>query len=388
MGDCGSLLIYNGVTVKTTYVEYENDGVRYPAYCLNKDKIGPDDGEYDVWIDGEISSLNIWRRLINGYPYKTLEELGVETKEEAFTATKQALYCYMHGNSPYSYEAIGEAGERTLNALIQIVTAAQNSTETKISSTVTINTDNTWSIDSVDSNYLSKTYSVSAESELTDCEIKLSINGDYDIGDILLTDLDNNPKTVFSPNEEFKILVPFKNTINQQEIKIEVNSTIESKLLFWGETYDDTLQDHALTYDSYSEATGETVDSIPKNSSKITIIKQDKETEERLAGVEFQLLDENNEVVYSGLKTNEEGIIEINNVVPGLYYLEETNTIEGYSKYEGKIEIDIDLYEEFTITVNNNKEKVKDEEPEVTITQKEVTSEIVEEVKVLPVAGY
>ena len=38
VGDCGSLLTYNSVPVKVTYVEYNHNGISYPAYCLDKTK--------------------------------------------------------------------------------------------------------------------------------------------------------------------------------------------------------------------------------------------------------------------------------------------------------------------------------------------------------------
>ena len=50
-------------------------------------------------------------------------------KQEAFTATKQAIYCYIHGNNPNDYQSIGEAGQRTLNALNKILQDAKNSKE-------------------------------------------------------------------------------------------------------------------------------------------------------------------------------------------------------------------------------------------------------------------
>ena len=80
--------------------------------------------------------MNLWKIIINGYPYKTIEELGVANKEEAFTATKQAIYTYIHRNQLSDYEAIGEAGQRTLNALYKIVNDANNSTEVQISNKV------------------------------------------------------------------------------------------------------------------------------------------------------------------------------------------------------------------------------------------------------------
>lgn len=39
-GDCGSLLIYKGIYVKTYYSYYLKDGQEYPAYCLDKTKQG------------------------------------------------------------------------------------------------------------------------------------------------------------------------------------------------------------------------------------------------------------------------------------------------------------------------------------------------------------
>ena len=37
-GNCGSLLIYKGIYIKTYYAYYTKDGVNYPAYCLDKTK--------------------------------------------------------------------------------------------------------------------------------------------------------------------------------------------------------------------------------------------------------------------------------------------------------------------------------------------------------------
>ena len=37
-GDCGSLLTYKGIVRKIYYAQYIQDGVVYPAYCLDKTK--------------------------------------------------------------------------------------------------------------------------------------------------------------------------------------------------------------------------------------------------------------------------------------------------------------------------------------------------------------
>ncbi len=38
-GDCGQLLNYKGAVVLTDYVQYDYNGVSYPAYCLDKTKV-------------------------------------------------------------------------------------------------------------------------------------------------------------------------------------------------------------------------------------------------------------------------------------------------------------------------------------------------------------
>ena len=93
-GSCGDLLKYNGITVYTTLVVYNNNGVEYPAYCVQRELGGVGEyGNYQVTTDGMLTNVAVWRAVTNGYPYKTVSQLGCETVQEAYTATKQAVYC-------------------------------------------------------------------------------------------------------------------------------------------------------------------------------------------------------------------------------------------------------------------------------------------------------
>ena len=189
----------------------------------------------------------MWRYLINGYPYKTIEELGCETKEEAFTATKQAIYCYIHGNNINDYEPIGEAGVRTLNAMKQIITNAQNSSETIISNTIKINkNDDNWKQDDIDKNYLSKTFSVSADATIASYHITLSKDNEQDLGGIKLTNLKNQETINFEANEKFKILIPIKNLTEKGEFNISVETKIGTKPVLYGKAPNSSNQDYAL----------------------------------------------------------------------------------------------------------------------------------------------
>lgn len=325
--------------------------------------------------------------MVNGYPYKSIEELGVANKEEAFTATKQAIYCYIHGNNPADYEGIGEAGKRTLDAMYRIINNANNSKETKASSTIEINkVGNEWKQDEIDKQYISKTFYVTANANIKNYKITMVKDKAEDTGGLHLkiTDMKNNEKNQFSPNEKFKVLVPIKNMTETGTFKLTAEGQVQTKPILYGVAPNSSYQDYALTGATYEDGIGEKSDEYPKNETKIIIVKQDEETKTKIEGVEFELLDENKNVVYSDLKTNKEGKIEVNHLVPGKYYLRETKAKEGYVAYQELIELQVNLHEQYTVMVNNNQEKKPSVEVEKKEKNKEITSSTI---KRLPVTG-
>ena len=82
--------------------------------------------------------------------------------------------------------------------------------------------------------------------------------------------------------------------------------------------------------------------------------------------------------MYQGLKTDSNGKIIVENVVPGTYFIREVNSINGYDKYEDLIDIGLSMNEEYTVTVYNNKSEVPEIEIEKTENGKEVDNKEVE----------
>ena len=355
VGDCGSLLKYKGVEVKVSYVQYTDEGVNYPAYCLDKTKPGAENGAYTVSVNSMIQDVGLWRRIINGYPYKSIEELGVVNKEEAFTATKQAIYCYIHGNNPADYTPIGEAGERTLRAMHQIIAQAQSSSETKISNYIEIkDEDVNWEVDEIEKSYISKVFSILSDAQIQDYSIHFQENT---IDGIKITNLQNTVKNEFQPDEKFKILIPIESLKEKGEFRILANAKVKTKPVLYGTAPDSGLQDYALTAATYEDGVGELSLQYPKNETEIIVIKQDEESNERLKNVEFALLNENKEVIKQSLLTDEEGKIQISNLLPGKYYLKEVHTSLGYIPTEELIELEVEWNDSLTVTVYNQKEK-------------------------------
>lgn len=377
VGDCGSLLRYKGVEVKVSYVQYTYEGVNYPAYCLDKTKPGAENGAYTVSVNSMIQDVGLWRRIINGYPYKSIEELGVANKEEAFTATKQAIYCYIHGNNPADYTPIGEAGERTLRAMHQIIAQAQSSSETKISNYIELkDEDVNWKVDEIEKSYISKVFSILSDAQIQDYSIHFQENT---IDGIKITNLQNTVKNEFQPDEKFKILIPIESLREKGEFRILANAKVKTKPVLYGTAPDSGLQDYALTAATYEDGVGEISLQYPKNETEIIVIKQDEESNERLKNVEFALLNENKEVIKQGLLTDEEGKIQISNLLPGKYYLKEVHTSLGYIPTEELIELEVEWNDSLTVTVYNQKEKKTEIKTE--------KNETVKQVKKLPVTG-
>ncbi len=385
IGDCGALLTYQGAQVQAIYIESNQNGVAYPAYCMDRTKPGAEKGSYNVTTQNTLQDIGLWRIIINGYPYKSLGELGVANQWEAFTATKQAVYCYIHGKRLEYFGSIGtEAGNRTLNALRMILTNAANSTETKVSSTITINrvTDK-WVQDAKDKNYVSKTYKATANAEMSKYTIELNRADGLNMAGIKITDENNNEKKEFYPNENFKVLVPIKDMKETTSFNLSVQAKVKTKPVYYGKTQKAGTQDYAITTNPYEDGTGVITEEYNKNETKLIILKKDQDNGNKLENVEFELLNENKETIYTDLKTDKDGKIVIENLVPGVYYLKETNPTDGYEAYPELIEIKLDLNQEMTVTVNNKKE----EKPKVE-TNKTADKEVkTKEVKKLPVAG-
>lgn len=369
-GTYSDYLRFGGMGIVFDYVVYQKDGQEYPAYCLNKDLKGASSSlSYSVNVNTLLTDVKIWRTIINGYPYKTPEELGCNTKEEAFLATKQAVYCAIYDRDPNTYIATDEIGERTKNALIQIVTNARNSTEIKQSADLEIEeVTEKWEQDIINKRYLSKKFKINANSTINSYSVKLE---ELNIDGVKIVNENNEEKTEFNYGEIFKIIIPIKNITADGNFNIKVNGKVATKPILYGYSSDPNLQDYALTGNIYEDGSGEKKVYYTKNETKIKILKLDEQGNP-LEGVKFSLLDENKSVIQAEFITDKEGKIIIQNIIPGTYYLEETKALNGYSEYEELIELNLSYNEALTLTVTNEKETITIEEPLITENYEEV----------------
>lgn len=363
-GTCVSLLrnSANGGEIRVTKAFYDAGGKEFPAYCLNVELGGIGEyGNYGVTVTEAISNPLVWRAITNGYPYQSFQTLGVENEDEAYTATKQAVYCVLYdydANDFERYTPIGEAGERTLNAMRQIVYLARNSSQTKPSDKIKIEEASDWILEG---DYVVKTITVKADCDIQNYNISLSNDKEKQIK---ITDMEGNEITQTNSNQ-FKIKIPVKILEKDDNFELTVEGQLRSMPVLYGRALEAHHQNYALAAEGFEDGRGNIQVNYYKNTSKLIIVKKDGTEDKTLQGVEFQIRNDKDEIVYSNLTTNEKGEIVIEGILPGTYYLEEVKQIDGYKKLGEKVVFDITLNEELKLTITNEKEEVKQERPHV-----------------------
>lgn len=377
-GELVSFVYKENIKVGVQFVVYKKDGVEYPAYCLNRNLIGVTENQgVKVTVNKALSNSAVWRAVTNGYPFKTPAELKCNSNIEAFAATKMAVYDALYTYNWNDFTPLNDQGKRVLAAAEKISKRARNSKETKINGKVEINSlTETWKIDEISKEYISKTYKVVTNVESTKYQIKLD---GFDIDNVKLTDKNNNEKSEFSSDETFKVLIPVSELENKADVNkkftITAIANLKTKPVLYGETVRSDYQDYALAAGEWEFESTILNSSYPSNKTMIKIVKKDKETEGVLKGAKFNILDENKNVIYSDVSTNEEGVAEVKGIMPGKYFIEEIQAPEGYTKYAELVEVNVKFNETYTISVNNYKkpeteEKQIDEEENVTVTGK------------------
>lgn len=400
LGECERLMTYKGTPIRTTYIVYEKDGMHYPAYCLDVTLPGAEKGSYVVRGGSKIQNVDVWRAIINGFPYKSVAELGAANEQEAFTATKQAVYTMLEGRDTNLYGAVdSDSGRRTYQIYLNIVNAARSSGENiqnDLSISILPNQEE-WNVEP-DNTKVSKTYTVN--SHVAGGQYSIELSGEIPSG-TQVTDEGNNPRNIFNIGERFKIQIPIQNLIKTDSFTIKARASLNTKPVAFGTTSVPGTQNYALTGYMYEDSETTIGENYFKNITKLRIVKREYATENKLQGVKFNLLDSNKNIIKENLVTDENGEISLENMLPGLYYVSEIETLEGYNLYTDLIEINLDLNEEFEVTVNNTVREVTEENkvfenveviPHYTETVYNVdkTTTVISQnnIKRLPVTGY
>jgi len=288
LGECGNDLKYTnsaGVTMEvlTHYVVYNENGKQYPAYCLNVNLHGVDDNDsYGVEV-GDMSQIAnnqaVWRVLLNGFPYKSAREMGLDNDYQAFAVTKQAVYSVLDGRDTNRYFGANEVGNRMANKIRELAAIGRNGTQTYTDPVISATANSSAGVDNKDSKYVSQTFTVNSSVNMKD--IQIILNGASAPEGTKVTDTNNNVKTTFNRGEQFKVLVPRINIREEINIQFSISGQCETYPILFGKAPNANLQNYALTTDPFILSTAKgnmkykpkadvEIEKITNGDSKIT----------------------------------------------------------------------------------------------------------------------
>ena len=346
--------------VIASYVTYTENGKEYPAYCLNKELpgIGQEDGEYDSYfvdVSKVIDNVKVWRVIINGYPYKTPSQLGLKNKQEAFLATKQAVYCILYNYNPktrYRSKAQGadDRGDAMRTAIINLVDIGLNGKQTPY--TDGISAKKVGSL-TKEGNYYSQEYKI--DCGVTASEYTITATSGMPIGAII-TNTSGSKKTTFKGTENFKIKIPVSSLNNDVKIKFSIQGKAQTYPVFYGRTRISGTQNFALTFDPLGDVTGSGNLEFKTNNGRIQINKTDDETKSPISGVTFQLTKKDGTVI-SNATTNEKGVATFSSLYPGDYKLKEVSTDKNYVLNNKQFDVNVTYNETTTKNITNSRKK-------------------------------
>ncbi len=338
--------------IQCGYINYELEGKKYPAYCIVPNVHGVDEeGPYTVTIKDLLKDKLIYNTIINGYPYKTPEELGVATKDDAYVATKHAIKSVLLNRNVKSfYKGVDTRGKNIVNAIYSIAENGKKGTELNQDAYLQINKVNNL----VESgNYYYQEYSVNATASIAKYNIK-NLQG-FPSG-TYITDVNGNKKDEFAGYEKFRVNIPKSSLNNDLLGTVKVVASCNTNPVFYGEAPNGDVQNYAVAYKPYAEY--ETISTLKEitNTASIKVLKKDEESLKPIEDVYFELYNEHGTLV-SSEKTNSDGVAIFNNLYQGKYTIKEIKANDNYVLDDMKYEVEAKFNKQIEKVITNKHKK-------------------------------
>lgn len=329
------------------YICYKEGKSVKPAYCISHGKDGVEEiGDYKVDITKMLDNPKLYTTIINGFPYKTASELGVENDYDAYMATKQAIYTViLNRNVRAVYRGKNAAGNKIVNAIETISSKGKKGTQKYSDAQVSIAKVGT--LTESGNNY-TQTFSVSASHQVSNYDI---LNTAGLPTSAYIADMNGNKKTSFNNTDNFKVVIPKSSMTKDINVAISINAKCKTYPVLYGKTKIANTQDYAITVDPYGDFRASTTLNASLNTGKVQVKKIDAETKEAIEGVEFQLLKNGTQIATA--KTNSSGIATFSNLYQGSYVLREITTNKEYILNSENFDITVEYNKTTSKTITN-----------------------------------
>ncbi|KWU60100.1 collagen-binding protein [Bacillus mycoides] len=311
------------------------------AYCLTLGLKSPN-GE-DLPEMGKTDNV-VYRVLLNGFPQKSIEQLGVANKNEAHYATQLAVWNALgqldvnelkHENKNVEKAAktiinAANTSEDTQDIFMNVIPAEKQKAELKGEFFET-------NLYTVQTNAKSGSYKVVAKNAPNGVKI-VSENGEV--------------KDQLSLGEKFRIQIPKDTKTGEFNLSVAANVTKVQAIAYRGT---DTVQNATVLLERNEEKLSSDL-AVNWEAAGSLKIKKVGENGEILAGAVFEVFNANNESV-GKITTGADGTAELNNLPIGTYTVKEIKAPTGYVSGDKPQTIEVKTGEIGAVQVVNNKVK-------------------------------
>ena len=290
------------------YYYLNSSSKQLPAYCMNLGLNGAEtvEGGYDVDASKYLDDTIVNNIILNGYPYKTVEELGLANESEARYATQFALWIKLNNLDINQITPMESEYIRVVNAIKNIYYNGINSQMIYTSGVKVEEVKNETPVDSLDESYYSKLYKLEYGENILD--INLEING---IKDYIITDEKNNKIDKIVGNKAIKILFPRNSNEGDLNFTLNITSKYKESAVLFAKSSVNGMQDLSLTLEPIKENNINLISEVKEVKTKLTITKKDADNENIcIPNVKFDIYDSQDNILGSFV-TDKDGKINI-----------------------------------------------------------------------------
>ncbi|MFE9081042.1 VaFE repeat-containing surface-anchored protein [Bacillus mobilis] len=311
------------------------------AYCLTLGLKSPN-GE-DLPEMGKTDNV-VYRVLLNGFPQKSVEQLGVANQNEAHYATQLAVW---NALGQLDVNELNHTNKNVEKAAKAIINAANNSQDTQDIFMKVIPAEKQkaelkgeffeTNLYTVQTNAKSGSYKVVAKNAPNGVKI-VSENGEV--------------KDQLSVGEKFRIQIPKNTRTGEFNLSVAANLTKVQAIAYRGT---DTVQNATVLLERNEEKLSSDL-AVNWEAAGSLKIKKVGENGEVLAGAVFEVFNANNESV-GKITTVADGTAELNNLPIGTYTVKEIKAPTGYVLGDKPQTIEVKTGETGAVQIVNNKAK-------------------------------
>ncbi|MGR5971096.1 VaFE repeat-containing surface-anchored protein [Bacillus paranthracis] len=323
-----------GKDVRTELLKNANGHI---AYCLVYGKKSPD-GQ-DLPEIGRTDDV-VYRVLLNGYPQKTPEQLGVSTWQQAHYATQLSVWVALGQLQPDDLQFKDGEVERAVKAIRY---AADHTEDTQ---DVFMNVKPTDNQEAKLNGAYFETTVYAVESNAKQGTYQVALN-QAPVGTRIVTE-QGEAKETFSLGETFRIQVPKSSKSAELSLKVIANLTNQHAVVYKGT---ESIQDATVLLERSQQKVSQDIQVFWKSMGGLEIRKVD-ENKKPLAGAVFEVLTSDQKSMGT-ITTNDKGIASLDNIEMGTYVVKEVKSPVGYVLQDTPQTVEVKTGEIATITAEN-----------------------------------